>query len=324
MRGNKYYTKFDIFISRMASILRLPHGVIRNIFSERTISTIRLNGLAGEPKKIREILEKKGFKLQEIPWIENTFFVTNADKSELGKSMEYKKGLFYIQNLSSMIPALLLAPTSKDTVLDMCAAPGSKTSQLADMMNNKGKIYANDEDAWRAQKLKDVLDEFHVKNAEIKIGKGENYGSLYSHHFDKILLDAPCSGEGQVYLEGDSPLRFWSVKRVKGMAALQKKLIESAFKALKPGGTMIYSTCTLEPAENEDVVQYLLEKQPKAKLLDIELTQQPEFKSFKKHVKPGIKSWNEFEFSDELKKTIRVYPSAEMMGFFIAKIGKVN
>jgi NOL1/NOP2/sun family putative RNA methylase len=322
MRGDKFYSKYDVFISRMASILRLPHGVIRNIFAERTVSAIRLNNLAGDPERIKYILEDKGVDLEEVPWSPNTYIVRNADKSDLGQTSEYRKGLFYIQNLSSMIPAILLAPTAKDTILDMCAAPGSKTSQLAALMNNKGKIYANDEDAWRSQKLREVLDIFRVRNTEIKIGKGENYGSMFSHYFDKVLLDAPCSGEGQIYLDGESPLRLWSVKRVKSMAMIQKRLIESAFKALKPGGTMIYSTCTLEPAENEDVVQHLLNKQPKAKIESIDLVKSPEFKNFKMHFKYGIKSWNEFEFSDELRKTIRIYPSSEMMGFYVAKIGK--
>jgi 16S rRNA (cytosine1407-C5)-methyltransferase len=324
MRGNKFFTKFDVFISRMASILRLPQGVVRNIFSERAISTIRINNLAGEPRRIKQILLNKGVNLVEVPWSPLTYFVGNQDKSILGQTAEYRKGLFYMQNLSSMIPAILLEPKAKDVILDMCSAPGSKTSQLASLMNNKGKIIANDEDAWRSQKLREVLDAFCVTNTEIKIGKGEKYGSIYNQFFDKVLLDAPCSGEGQVYLEGDSPLRFWSVKRIKVLAKLQKELIESAFKSLKHGGFMIYSTCTLEPAENEDVVQFLLEKYPDAQLETIDLIKSEEFKDFKKHVKPGIQSWNEFEFGPELRKTIRVYPSAEMMGFFIAKISKAK
>jgi 16S rRNA (cytosine1407-C5)-methyltransferase len=320
--AKKFFSKWDIFISRMASILRLPQGVVRQIFAERTLSTIRINNLAGNPAKIATILKKKGAVLNEIPWLPYTYFVENMDKSDLGKTTEYKKGMFYIQNLSSMIPALLLNPKQTDTVLDMCSAPGSKTSQLAGMMNNKGKIIANDTDAWRAQKLKDVLEAFKVSNTEIKIGKGEDYGAHFNQYFDKVLLDAPCSGEGQVYFEGESPLRFWSIKRVKAMTKIQKSLIESAFKALKPGGLLVYSTCTLEPGENEDVVQHLITKYPKAKVEAIPLLTEPSFKDFKKHLKPGVQSWNEYEFGPELRKTMRIYPSAEMMGFYVALIRK--
>jgi len=325
-RGTKeqaFYTKQDIFLSRMASILRVPKGTIKNMFSERTFSTIRINDLAGSPSEIVRILNRKGIDLTEIPWSPNSYFVTNRDKSELGTLHEYEKGLFYIQNLSSMLPVVVLNPKPGEKILDLCAAPGSKTTQIASFMKNQGEIIANDDNAWRSEKLRDVLEQFNVKNTQVTINKGENIGDVFVETFDRVLLDAPCSGEGLIYLAGQKPLRFWSIKKSKTMVFLQRALIDSAWKSLKNGGTLVYSTCTLEPAENEGIVNYLLQKRRDARLEEIEIVRSSEFKDFKKNIRSGITSWNEFTFPDELRKTVRVAPSAEMMGFFVAKLRKV-
>lgn len=320
--NQRFYSKEDIFLSRLASIIKKPKGTVHNMFCERAITTIRVNPLLGNPGRIKQLLEKKGLFLQRVDWSPDTYFVINKDKSELGKMNEYEKGLFYIQNLSSMLPVVELAPKPGEKVLDMCAAPGSKTSQMAVFMQNKGEIIANDEDAWRSQKLKEVLDLMGVKNTQIKILPGEEYGGKYFNYFDKVLLDAPCSGEGQVYLNSPKSLRFWSIKRVKGMSILQKKLIESAFRALKPGGTMIYSTCTLEPQENEEVVTHLLEKYNTAKLEQIETVKSDDYRAYTYLTKPGMKEWDQHKYNPEVAKTARIEPSAKMIGFYVAKIKK--
>jgi 16S rRNA (cytosine1407-C5)-methyltransferase len=318
----KYFTKEDIFLSRMASILKMPKGVAHEKFSERTVTVIRLNNLVADPAEIRKALEDLGAVLEPVTWSSGTYIVTNMDKSDLGESDAYKKGLFYIQNLSSMLPALILAPTHEDVVLDMCAAPGSKTTQLASLMSNKGKIVANDSDAHRVSKLRSVLALFNVKNTQVRNEPGGGIGKREEGHYDKVLLDAPCSGEGLIYLRGDKPLRFWNIKKVKPMAKLQRDLIESAFRALKKGGVMVYSTCTLEPEENEGVVTYLLEKFPDSDLQEVELFDSPEFNGYKDLVKRGIREWNDVYYNPEVSKTYRILPSAKMMGFYIAKIVK--
>ncbi|HQG58049.1 MAG TPA: RsmB/NOP family class I SAM-dependent RNA methyltransferase [Candidatus Dojkabacteria bacterium] len=318
----RYYTKADIFLSRIASILKVPKGTVKNLFSERSVTAIRINSVIGKPEEIYSILTKKGLKMTKVPWAPNAYIVNNRDKSDLGDTQEYAKGLFYIQNLSSMMPAVVLNPKQNEKILDMCAAPGSKTSQMAAMMNNLGTIIANDEDSWRAQKLKDVLTQFGVKNCEIKVMPGQSYGRTFNMHFDKILLDAPCSGEGQIYLKGINPLRFWSLKKVGAMSTIQKELIESAFGALKVGGKLLYSTCTLEPQENEAVIDHLLTKYKCAKLLDIDLINSPEFREYKKETKPALTQWDQYKYDDSISKCVRVYPGNRMEGFFIALITK--
>ncbi|MBI2357195.1 RsmB/NOP family class I SAM-dependent RNA methyltransferase [Candidatus Dojkabacteria bacterium] len=318
----KYYTKLDVFLSRMASILKVPTGIAKGLFSERTVTTIRLNNLVQIPDKTVDQLEALGAVLEKVQWLEDTYIVMNMDKSDLAVTQMYKQGFFYIQNLSSMIPAAILSPKAGETVLDLCAAPGSKTTQMASMMNNKGKIVANDADRARVGKLIQVLEMFNVKNTEARFGAGEGIGKREEGHYDKILLDAPCSGEGLIYLKGEKPLRFWNIKKIKPMANIQKKLIESAFRALKRGGTLVYSTCTLEPEENEGVVTHLLSTFKDAEIEEVELFSSEAFKDEAKHVKRGIMEWNEYRYFPHVSKTYRIIPSGKMMAFYIAKIIK--
>ncbi len=318
----KYYNKIDIFLSRMAGILKIPTGLVHRYFSQRTVTTIRLNTLVQDAKTTYEQLINNGLELEAISWSKDTYIVKNKDKSEIAKLDSYRDGHFYIQNLSSMIPAIALSPTPQDIVLDMCAAPGSKTTQLAVMLNNKGEIIANDDDKHRVEKLQGVLDMFGVTNTTVRFGRGEFIGKREENHYDKILLDAPCSGEGMIYLKGDKPLRFWNIKKVKAFSKIQKDLIDSAFNALKKGGELVYSTCTLEPEENEGVITYLLNKYHNAEIMEI-----PVFKTIinedsKRYIKKGLRIFNDTKYIDEVSKTYRICPHDRMMGFYVAKITK--
>jgi NOL1/NOP2/sun family putative RNA methylase len=314
-RTRKYYTKEDIFISRMASILLKPKSEIKALFSQRPITTIRLNPLKGDTEKTKRSLIRKGYDLEKIDWEENTYFVTNKDKNEVSQDSEYVDGRFYIQNLSSILVSVLLNPQEREIILDMCAAPGSKTTHIAALSDNKTEIVANDSEISRVSSLNNVLEQFGVKNCKVLLSDAVDFGKKYPTTFDKVLLDAPCSGEGMIYYKGSNPLKHWSIQKVKKYSHIQKDLIESAFLTLKHGGIMIYSTCTLEPEENEGVVTYLLEKYPNARLEDIELDKDVEYKK-------GISKWSGNTYHPFVKKSIRILPSSKMMGFYIAKIFK--
>ena len=311
----EFYTKENIFVSRMASILLLPKSKIVPLFSQRAKTTIRLNLLKGDVKKTKNSLIRNGYDLKQIPWEENTYFVLNKDKNEVSQSREYDEGKFYIQNLSSILASVLLEPKEGEKILDMCAAPGSKTTHLAALTNNKAEIIANDSEISRVNSLNRVVEQFGVKNCKVTLSDGEDFGKKYPVSFDKVLLDAPCSGEGMIYMRGPKPLRFWTIQKVNRYSQIQRKLIESAFLTLNHGGTMIYSTCTLEPEENEGVVTYLLEKYPNARIEEVNLHQSI------KHEK-GITKWSGNKYHPTVKNTIRITPSSEMMGFYIAKIFK--
>jgi len=310
----EFHTKEEIFLSRMGSILLFPPGKVKSIFSKRAVTTIRLNPLKGDPVKTIKLLEDKGYELEDISFAPNVYFVKNRDKSEISQIQEYRDGLFYIQNLSSILPVLVLDPKPEEKILDMCAAPGSKTSHIAAVTENQANIIANDSEPIRVSSLRNVLHQFGV-NAKVSVNEGQIFGKRYPDHFDKILLDAPCSGEGLIYLNGQKPLRYWNIKKVKLSSLIQRELIDSAFRALKPGGTLVYSTCTLEPEENEGVVTDLLSKHDNARIQEIP------FKNIKGTTR-GITKWSGNRYHQEVAKTLRIIPSAEMMGFYIAKITK--
>ncbi len=320
----KFYSKEDIFLSRMASIMKLSLGETKHIFYQRARTTIRLNPLMGSVKKTLRILtETKGWELQEIKGFKNVYFVNNKDKKEVSQTDEYRDGKFYIQDLASILAVYVLDPKEGETILDMCAAPGSKTTLISALTNNNVKIVANDLDIPRIGKLNNVIHQFGAKGIKVTNIDGKIFGKMYPDHFDKVLLDAPCSGEGRIYLAGPKPLRLWSIKRVNVLVNVQKDLLDSAFRTLKKGGTLIYSTCTLEPDENENVVTDLLSKYDNAKIEDIEFVNYLE-PLINDNLKTGITKWSGNIYHPDLVKSLRTIPAPEMMGFFIVKITKTQ
>jgi len=319
----RFYTKEDIFISRMASILMVPKGKIPWIFSQRPITTIRLNSLKGNVEETKKELIKKGYDLEEIPWSKNTYFVMNKDKDEVSQTELYTNGKYYIQNLSSILATLILNPKENENILDMCAAPGSKTTHIADMVSNNASIIANDIDMARISDLQSVVDQFGAR-VKVTLSDSKEFGKKYPVYFDNILLDAPCSGEGLIYFKGGKPLRFWSMDKVKRSIYDQKELIVSAFKSLKHGKYMVYSTCTLEPEENEGILTHLLNIFPNAKIEKIDLIDEIVKKSpeLREYIKQGIRKWSGNIYNSQVKNAVRIVPNKMMMGFFIAKISK--
>jgi len=320
--NSKYFTKDDIFISRMASILMLPKARVSSLFYQRARTTIRLNSLKGNVKETLRLLKSRGYELSKVTWAPNVYFVNNRDKSEISQIEEYRQGLFYIQDLSSILATLVLNPTRGENILDMCAAPGSKTTHMAEITKNRANILANEIEVGRTNSLRNVIEQFGANSVKITLSDGRDLGKKYPDYFDKVLLDAPCSGEGRIYMRGPKPLRFWSIKKVKGSTILQRELIESAFRTLKTGGTLVYSTCTLEPEENEGIVTYLLKNHKNAKIEEIEIFNSKEFKGYKRYITQGIVRWSGNEYDPSVRKSIRILPSSEMMGFYIAKIVK--
>jgi len=318
----KYFTKDDIFISRMASILRVPRNKVLDIFNQRALTTIRLNSLKGNPRETLQRLKSRGYELKSVPWSPYTYIITNRDKGEISQIEEYREGLFYIQDLSSILATLILDPKPNEKILDVCSAPGSKTTHIADLTKNEAIILANDIEVSRTNSLRNVIDQFGATSAKITLSDGREFGKKYPDYFDKVLLDAPCSGEGRIYMRGQKPLRFWSIKKVKSSTMLQRELIESAFRTLKSNGTLVYSTCTLEPDENEGVITSLLKTHKNAKVVDIDIINSNGFKDYKRHITKGITHWSGNEYHPSVEKSIRILPSSEMMGFFIAKIVK--
>ncbi|WP_258084352.1 tRNA (cytosine(49)-C(5))-methyltransferase [Thermococcus thermotolerans] len=269
--------------------------------------SIRVNTLKAPLEVVVERLREE-FELQQIPWIREGFFI-NVDN--LAKVPEHSLGLIFGQEASSMIPPVVLDPKPGELVLDMAAAPGSKTGQIAQYMENEGCIIANDPKLSRANVLIANLNRMGVLNTRVTTKDGAYFGR-FENTFDRILLDAPCSSVGMIRKKWKF-LESWRLRGVIKYMNIQKRLILAAYRALKPGGTLVYSTCTIDPLENEEVVDYLLRKTD-ARLEQIDLpvkTSEP------------VLEWEGREYSEELKKALRIHPNDnDTEAFFIAKIVK--
>ena len=274
---------------------------------------IRCNTLKISPNNLLKKLKKKWDIKQPFPKYPEIILVTSQlEPGGLGNSIEHILGYYYVQEISSMLPPIALDPKPEEFILDLFAAPGSKTTQIAAKMDNKGTIIANDLKIDRIKILSSNLERCGVSNTIVSRKDAIAFCSKLSKtnfKFDKVLLDAPCSGEGTLR---SSPKTFniWNPKIVKKLSRQQKKFFAFAVKLLKPGGTIVYSTCTHSPEENEEVVDFALKNFP-LKLESISLP----LKS-----RPGITKWENKSFSKELTKTCRIYPQDNNSeGFFISK-----
>ena len=222
--------------------------------------SVRVNTLKISVEEFKKRAEDKRWALEPVPWCDTGFWI-DADESDvpLGNTAEHMAGLFYIQEASSMMPVSALF-TAEDNpylaVLDTAAAPGSKTTQIAGLMQNNGILVANEFSASRVKVLHANIERCGIRNTALTNFDGRVFGSWLPEQFDAVLLDAPCSGEGTIRKDPDS-LKNWSKESIQSIADTQKELIESAFQALKVGGVLVYSTCTLSREENQDVCQHL-------------------------------------------------------------------
>lgn len=323
MKHNKRYQPKELFIKRMNSLLEKGSDQENywRIIRTSPQKSIRCNTLKISPKKLKEILEEKSWKINQ-PFLkqgyEEIFIVENQlEPGELGKSKEHLLGYYYIQEISSMLPIISLRPQQGDYFLDVCASPGSKTTQAAAKMKNKGVLIANDVKLSRIKILAANLEKCGVSNTLITYRTGERLCKELKEanfYFDKILVDAPCSGEGTIR-SSPKTLLMWNPKMIKIFSKKQKYLASNALKILKTGGEMIYSTCTHAPEENEEVIQFLIDN------FDIEIlkTELP------LKTRPGLNSWENKKFSEQIKKCSRIYPQDNNTeGFFVCKIKKLS
>jgi 16S rRNA (cytosine1407-C5)-methyltransferase len=275
---------------------------------------IRVNRLKTTPSSLTDILRKDyGINPEPVPGLE--YALKLSGRIDLtGKTIEHIIGEYYMQGLSSMIPPLVLSPSENDVVLDLCAAPGSKTTEIAELMNNKGTLIANEIAMERTMALLYNIERMNIVNTGVLHFKGEMLGKIYSSYFDKILVDAPCSGLG-ILQKKEEVNDWWSEERAKGLGEIQLRLLVTAIKMLKPGGEIVYSTCTLAPEENEAVIHNILSKYP-VELIDFSLP-------LPSH--PGFTSYEGSQYNSEISKTKRILPwEADTDGFFIAKIRKTE
>lgn len=286
-------------------------------FSRVRPTTFRINNIKSSAKDVLTKLEAAQITVSPIPWMPDGFTLASKTLRDLQETDVYKNGEIYVQSLSSMIPVLVLDPKPEETILDLTAAPGSKTTQIGSLMRNTGQIIANDNSPIRIHKLEANLQMQGVTNTKVTHIAGQILWQTYPEYFDKALVDAPCSMEGRYSLQDPSESGEWSIKRIQSLSDRQKWLLRAAVSATKPGGTIVYSTCTLAPEENEEVIAWLIKKEKGAVILeDIAIEDLS--------LVDGLTQWKLKQFPEEMKKTKRITPSKTMEGFFIAKLKKLK
>ena len=285
-------------------------------------TTFRVNTLKNDRVEVLQILQQKGFKVKRVPWLADAFILENKSQSELMKTDLFTDGKIYLQSLASMVPVVVLDPKAGDKVLDLTSAPGSKTSQMAMMMGKVGELVANELDKIRFEKLAHNMKLLGVEDSEkddwdfeLVNEDGIKIFEKYSNYFDKVLLDAPCSAEARIDLSVRRSYSYWNEKNIKEHAFLQKKLLFSAWTCLKPGGTLVYSTCTFAPEENEGQVAWLKEKF----VGEVEI-EKIEINGLVKGKK--LDEWKGMKFDKDIGNSIRILPDKYIEGFFVVKIVK--
>ncbi|MEM4272357.1 MAG: RsmB/NOP family class I SAM-dependent RNA methyltransferase, partial [Candidatus Bilamarchaeaceae archaeon] len=239
----------------------------------------------------------------EPTFIPYAFKVISPPACGLGNTLDFAAGYIHTQSLSSMLPPHALAPSQEDTLLDICAAPGSKTTQCAALMQNRGAILANDSSLARISALSSNLERLGAINAAISCRNGATFA--HPHKFSKALVDVPCSSLGS------NPRAFahWTPRFSKSISRLQFSILRSAFNSLEPGGVLVYSTCTYSEEENEAPVARLLSENPSSRLEKVGPIP---------HSSPGLS-----DYGSEFRNAIRLYPHEfGSEGFFLAKIRK--
>lgn len=326
-----------LLVERMKQLLQKEEDFKNwlDILNQPTLNSIRCNTLKISPEKLKERLENKGWKINqpfkdypEIMVIEGKFDninnennkkkLTDLDPGELGRSLEHLLGYYYVQEIASMLSVIALNPKPHERVLDLCAAPGSKTTQIAAKMKNTGLLIANDLSIGRIRILATNLERCGVSNVIVTRKQGFDLCRKFAQKgilFDKILLDAPCSGEGTLR-NSISTYSMWNINSVNNLSRIQKALITHAIEVLKKGGEIIYSTCTHSPEENEEIIDFVLKN---FENMEIESLNLPS--SLK--CRQGLKEWNGKEYDKSIEKSCRIYPQDNNTeGFFITKLRK--
>lgn len=308
----------EAFTERLEKIV--PHerfAAILKTFDAPKQVTFRVNTLKSTPSELEAELSQGGIAFERVEWMEGVYRIAPEDKLRLTQTEAFYGGRLYIQNLSSMIAPVLLAPRPEETVLDLAAAPGGKTLILAGMMQNTGWLSAVEPSRERFFRLCDNLKQQGVTNAHTYMTDGRSVGKKCPEMFDRILLDAPCSSEARFKTYDGKSTSFWSVHKVKETSKLQRRLLLSAFDALKPGGKLLYSTCSFSPEENESPLQHLLERHGE------HLKTLPLVLPFDNVQKP-LERWGKEVYDERIQNAVRILPTDTIDGFFICLLEKTS
>ncbi len=307
----------EAFETRMKAMLGCEYDTFIASYDRPTTPALRLNPMKNINTPLLDFIR------ESVPWAENGYYYDPESDVRPGKHPYHEAGVYYIQEASAMIPASLFPPQENDKVLDLCAAPGGKTTQLAAALRGEGILVANEIHPQRASILSQNVERMGISNAVVTNHAPSELAQHFPAFFDKIVVDAPCSGEG-MFRKEEQALTMWSQDNVDLCAARQKDILESAAKMLAPDGYLTYSTCTFAPEENERVILDFLIAHPEFEVVE------PQNPAVLECIKNGIidRGNPSFigdcgEYADQIRKTVRLFPHhADGEGHFAALLHK--
>ncbi|MDD5583716.1 MAG: RsmB/NOP family class I SAM-dependent RNA methyltransferase [Candidatus Omnitrophica bacterium] len=303
------------FLSRLERLYPHHYRQILNTFTNRKPTTFRINYLKTDLIDLRRRLLKERVRFQELQFPKGAF-ISKLSLRELQDTDVYRECLIYVQNISSMLPPVILAPHDGEQILDLCAAPGAKTTQIVSLAPG-AQVTAIEKDRIRYHQLLTNLNIQGADKVTAMLIDGIWVRKKFPEHFDKILVDAPCTAEGLFMLHNPRTYKYWKEKKVKELSHKQRNLLHAAFFALKEGGELVYSTCTFSPEENEGVIDWFLNKfKDKLEMVPFEIPLSNVFQ--------GIVAWEGKKFSPACRLCRRIVPNEFMEGFFVAKLKKIS
>ena len=283
------------FCERMRRMLgQAEYEAFLKSYDEDKYQGLRFNIGKGKQEDFLALAED-AFSLEKIPWAEHGFYY--GAEAAPGKHAYHEAGVYYMQEPSAMAPAAYLQARPGERVLDLCAAPGGKTTQIAAQMRGEGLLVANEIHPARVRILSENVERMGVRNALVTNAAPADLRRHFGMFFHRIMVDAPCSGEG-MFRKQEMAVDEWSLENVRTCAARQDEILEEAYAMLLPGGRMVYSTCTFAPDENEGSISRFLERHPEFLILPVEK---------KDGMMPGVPAWTEHP-ADGLEHTIRLWP----------------
>ena len=304
------------FLSRVERLLPAARldGWRRSLRSPPA-AAFRVNTLKASEEEAAAELRREGIAPRPLEWPPGAWIAPPDRRRALVDSAAAREGRVYVQNPSSVVPVLLLDPRPGEEVLDLAAAPGGKTVQIAGRMENRGRIAAVESVKGRFHRLRRNLERCGVTMARTYLADGGGVGRKVPERFDRVLLDAPCSSEGRFRAGDPASFRYWGPKKIRDMARKQKSLAISAVAALKPGGVLVYCTCTLAPEENEAIVDDLLQRF--GETLEVEDLGLPE-----PFTAPVLTEWEGRRFHPAVERCARLAPDEAREAFFVARLRK--
>lgn len=313
--ADKLQHKQTVLIERTALALNLSEAAAAQLFSLPRRQSFRINRLKVRHNEVvLKQLASLGWQGQAFDWYSDGFTI-NGPKRPVSDSRLSQEGAIYVQNAASWLPVLALDPRPGDKILDMCAAPGGKAAHILELTDNQAEVWVNDNSRPRLAKLQANFQRLGATAAHISLFDVKNLASkLADEQFDKILLDAPCSGEGMIDLTNPKALTTWSVAHIRRLQLLQRRAIQQANQLLKPGGSLIYSTCTIAPEENEVIVDYAVRK--------LGLVPQPPLNFVLANQHRPIQTWHQNSLDPSVSTCLRLNPSPDIEAFFVAKLIK--